>query len=821
MLGNTCESKHMSRTDIHVAISLEQLTSEPSRELCILCPIIGRYPPELRNLGTWLSPLAAHSANDALLQALAGAHGLDPRVYAGVFAADPLRTDASLIQQLKSAGVRGVINYPSVSFIDGKASATLDQLGLGIDREIRFLVACSQAGLRIAGVAGSAAAARRLLEAGADFLVVHGGAPTHAAPDPDQALLEEVRKLRRAKHIPVVSMSQIVPFAAWQVPQEKPAATDKHQPRKTTLPKRGRFLLGAAIGTGMAARAAERGGADFLLALNAGRFRSMGTPSAACMLALRDPNRMVMDFGSSEILPCTSVPVFFGAGSFGTENLSSLVDSIAAAGFHGVVNFPSRLFLDGRYRQFLEECGMGFEREIALLKQARARGLLTLAYVSTVEEARLAAQAGVDIVNIEFGWNMGGSVGVNSALKVQDAAADAAELIRAVRAIDRQARCVIEGGPIVTPEQVEEVCNTAGADGYIGGSTIDRVPLEGAIEMTTSAFKTIGSLRRQVDTLEQQLHRRVVADALIGFSEGIAQARERVAQAMQSTAPMLIVGEPGTGRGEVAKAVHEARARQGRWLVLAECKPDAGDDMELSLFGCAAGAVPGISAARTGLLETARRSTLLLTDAGHLNKQVQQQLLHAARNVNFWPRGATEVLPLDVRFIGITRFDPALDTAEARFDPAFAHWLGTLRIDLPALRDRLEDLPMLAERILRASSGSQKARIEPAAYRTLLSHLWPGNLRELRAVLQKSLLTARGGMISERDVVAALTHDGAPPRKSFTSERDWILDGLRRNRFRRGKAAHYLGISRKTLYNKMVAYKLLRPEVVARPGQAE
>src|SRR5262249_40726859 len=249
---------------------------------------------------------------------------------------------------------------------------------------------------------------------------------------------------------------------------------------------------------------------------------------------------------------------------------------------------------------------------------------------------------------------------------------------------------------------------------------------------------------------------------LIGFSEGIVQARERVAQAMESSAPVLIVGEPGSGRGEIAKAVHEARARQGRWLVLAECKPDAGDEMELSLFGCAAGAVPGISVPRTGLLETARRSTLLLSDAGHLTKQVQQQLLHAARNVNFWPRGATEVVPLDVRFIGITRFDPALDAGQERFDAAFAHWLGTLRIDLPPLRDRLEDLPMLVERILRSNAGNAKVRIEPAAYRTLLSHLWAGNLRELRAVLQKSLLSARSGMISERDVVAALTRDGAP-----------------------------------------------------------
>src|SRR5882724_2965139 len=128
------------------------------------------------------------------------------------------------------------------------------------------------------------------------------------------------------------------------------------QPKRElpALLARGHFLLGAAIGTGMAAKAAEHGGADFLLALNAGRFRSMGTPSAACMLALRDSNRMVMDFGRAEILTQTTLPVFFGATTFGAVNSTELIEQIVKAGFHGVANFPSCVFLDGRYRQFLE-----------------------------------------------------------------------------------------------------------------------------------------------------------------------------------------------------------------------------------------------------------------------------------------------------------------------------------------------------------------------------------------------------------------------------------------------------------------------------------
>src|SRR5689334_21516838 len=109
-----------------------------------------------------------------------------------------------------------------------------------------------------------------------------------------------------------------------------------------------RFLLGAAIGTGMAAKAAERGGANFLLALSAGRFRSMGAPSAACMLALSDSNQMVMEFAASEILTRVSIPVFFGATTFGGGDPGPLLDAVQDAGFHGVTNFPTCIFLDGR-----------------------------------------------------------------------------------------------------------------------------------------------------------------------------------------------------------------------------------------------------------------------------------------------------------------------------------------------------------------------------------------------------------------------------------------------------------------------------------------
>lgn len=806
----------------------------PVKRRWILCPWLTRFP---RDTGIWVSVLAAHDANGTLFDALLASGKSRPDVYAAVFAVDPFRSAEEIIHRIKQSGVGGVINFPTISFIDGAAGTTFEKLSLGIDRELEFLAGCSAAGLRVAGVVRTVAAAERLLEIGADFLVAHGGPPTSAARDPSIEAVRRIRNSVHSKQVPIVPLSVITHWKQSTI-VSLPTSTSAEQrtPQRTieriiscpasgkqlkrlarstrrlaAVPRRGRFVLAAAIGTGMAARAAERGGADLLLALNAGRFRSMGAPSSACQLALRDSNRMVMEFGRSEILTQTSLPVFFGATTFGVDDCSSLVDWIAEAGFHGVANFPSCVFLDGQFRQFLEESRLGFDSEIALLRAAQARGLATLGYVHTIDEARRLASAGVDIVNIAFGWNMGGAVGVDSDLGLEDAATVAAEFVRAVRATNSEIRCVIEGGPIVTPEQMDYVCRIAKADGYVGGSTIDRVPLESAIEMATTAFRTVGALRKQVDALERQLDRRLAVDALIGSSEAMRRARDQVAHAMaRSDLPVLILGEPGSGRSDVARAIHEAGVGRGRILVAASCKPGGAAQVELNLFGCVGGAFAGVEKSRAGWLELAHGSSLVLDDVGQLDVAIQRQILQAVRAGGFWPRGGTSLNALDVRLIGISRFDPAREADASRFDPGFAHWLGSIRVELPPLRERLEDLPMLAQAVLRREIASSHTNLEPSAYHVLLGHHWPGNLREFRSVLQRAALVARECSLSAEDLRPLLQPhaDTPPPRASFSSEREWILDGLRRNRFRRAETAQFLRISRKTLYNKTQQYGL-------------
>ena len=153
---------------------------------------------------------------------------------------------------------------------------------------------------------------------------------------------------------------------------------------------------------------------------------------------------------------------------------------------------------------------------------------------------------------------MGGVLGVDSDLRIEEAALMANTIARAVHAASPDTLCVVEGGPIVNPRQLEEVCQIARVDGYIGGSTIDRVPSESAIEVVTAAFKAIGALHQRLDGLERWRDRGAFPLALWGRSPAAESAREMFARLVATDHPVLVVGEPGSGRRNIARALHAA-----------------------------------------------------------------------------------------------------------------------------------------------------------------------------------------------------------------------------------------------------------------------
>jgi predicted TIM-barrel enzyme/DNA-binding NtrC family response regulator len=557
------------------------------------------------------------------------------------------------------------------------------------------------------------------------------------------------------------------------------------------------ILVGAAIGLGMTARAAVQGGADFLLALNAGRLRVMGAASNAAMLPLRDSNRFTAEFARSEILGHVGVPVFFGACAMDPRlDLDALVATTVRAGFAGIVNFPSAIHIDGRFGEAVTKAGLGFEREVELLSRARAAGLMTIGYAKTRRQADHLAAAGVGGICLNFGWNSGGSQGIAGSMTLAAAADHARRIIAAVKRVRPDCLCFVEGGPIISPADAIAVCDPARADGYIGGSTLDRLPLEMSVMQTASAFKAAGMLRREHDASRTEAARTRGLAGLIGQSEPMTELIDQIGRLARTELAIWISGEPGAGRTTTARAIHVASRSAGPFIVL-----DASDpDLTATLFG---DATPG----------------LLHGSDGHVVVENAERLDPALlRRLGDWvERGVME------------RFSPPqgrgsrvrlVITSTAGEDAAISAQIGRLaghRIVAPPLRARMEDVPLLARAILtsqhRARDGIAAPRLAADGMRALLRHTWPGNVRELAAVLARAATAAKGGpglgtaegrLIDEPAVTSAIAAGHrAPVVKTAPDERQWIMDALARCRFRRAETAALLGLSRKTLYNRM------------------
>lgn len=257
----------------------------------------------------------------------------------------------------------------------------------------------------------------------------------------------------------------------------------------------GRPIIGAGAGTGISAKFAERGGADLILIYNSGRYRMNGHGSNAGLMPIGDANAIVMEMGERDVLPVVeSTPVIAGVnGTDPTRVMDRLLAQVEAMGFSGVINFPSVGYIDGRWRESLEATGFGYDREVDMIRRASERGMFTLAYVYQPHEAPSMAEAGVDVVVAHMGLTTGGSIGaVDSFTKtLDDCIAQTIQTAEAARAVNPEVMVVCHGGPLEVPDDVLTVMRGSGCAGFIGASTMERLPTEAAIEGTVRAFKEI------------------------------------------------------------------------------------------------------------------------------------------------------------------------------------------------------------------------------------------------------------------------------------------------------------------------------------------
>ena len=255
----------------------------------------------------------------------------------------------------------------------------------------------------------------------------------------------------------------------------------------------GEVIVVAGAGTGLSAKCAEAGGADAIVIYNSGRYRMAGRGSLAGLMPYGDANRIVLDMTREIVTVVDRMPVI--AGVCGTDpfrDMGRFLDELAGCGIVGVQNFPTVGLIDGEFRRALEATGMSYSAEVEMIRLARRRGLFTMPYVFTADEACAMADAGADILVAHVGLTTGGMIGASDRRTVASLAPLLEEICGVADRAGRFVPVLCHGGPISEPSDLEEALRLVPRlSGFVGASSIERLPTEAAIVDRVARFRAV------------------------------------------------------------------------------------------------------------------------------------------------------------------------------------------------------------------------------------------------------------------------------------------------------------------------------------------
>ena len=341
--------------------------------------------------------------------------------------------------------------------------------------------------------------------------------------------------------------------------------------------------------------------------------------------------------------------------------------------------------------------------------------------------------------------------------------------------------------------------------------------------------RVLTSLRNAVESYRLQSENRILRtepDQLMGTAAAVRRLRETIDRAAPTPATVLITGESGTGKELVARAIHRQSSRRDRALIQVNCAAIPEELIESELFGHEKGSFTGAVRKQMGKFVAADGGTIFLDEIGDMSARTQAKVLRVLQNGEVEPVGAERTVTVDVRVVAATNRDLESEIAAGRFREDLFYRLNVIPVRTPALREHLEDLPVLVDYFVRryADQNNYKPKeFTPEAVAHLKALPWKGNVRELRNLVERMLILSPGDKVTREDVIAAT--GGARPELSTSllavqtlrefrdlSERMFLLHKLEENNWNVTQTAQAIDTPRSNLYKKLDQYDIHREE---------
>ena len=337
------------------------------------------------------------------------------------------------------------------------------------------------------------------------------------------------------------------------------------------------------------------------------------------------------------------------------------------------------------------------------------------------------------------------------------------------------------------------------------------------VMVVEKAFNLLG-LQEENQRLRDQLEHHVDFSHMVGSSDAMQKVFDLVRRVAPTEAGVLITGESGTGKELIAKAIHQGGGRSKEPFVAINCAAIPANLLESELFGHVRGAFTDAVRDRVGKFEQADGGTLFLDEVGEMPLELQPKLLRVLQEMEVEPIGG-KVRSVDVRIIAATNQDVELAIEEGRFREDLYYRLAIIPIELPPLRERPDDIPLLIEYFLKRFSTEAPLSVSPAAFECLKAYSWPGNVRELQNAIERLVVLSHGDMVEPEHLPAKFSAGPTAKRSRVVElppegyslealEREVVVQALERNDWNQTRAADFLQIPRHTLIYRMEKYDI-------------